>query len=319
MQLQPLSTLTFAHLQALWRQRWPQFPLSEQLWHQQTALDPHFRPDLGATVWQEGRLLGVVSLKTPTQPLAWPSQNPKLGWISFLLVQPGLEGWVGAALLQHALQGLREQGLEQVRFGGDPSHLFPGAVLDDTALLETLESQGFVGGQIDHDYMRDLAGFVVPLSAREALAKSGMKIAPCEVQQVGALLAFLWESFPGRWAYETEQRLALEATPADVVVLSDDQKVWGFAHVYHQGSKRIGPGVYWREALGPNAGGLGPIGVSAALRGQGLGMALLAFALAHLEQLGARNTVIDWTTLADFYGKLGFERWRGYQSFTRSL
>lgn len=50
-----------------------------------------------------------------------------------------------------------------------------------------------------------------------------------------------------------------------------------------------------------------------------MGFALLCYGVQHLKDLGVRRMVIDWTTLADFYGKIGFQPWRSYYSYSRSL
>lgn len=313
--------LDLAALLELWNRRWGQrFPLDQALWEQQTAGDPrHFRPDLARVVLEDGGIIGAVSLKTPAHPPAWPGQNPKNAWISFLLVEPGREQDVGRALLEYALEALRAEGLARVQYGGDPSHFFPGVPLEDPALAGLLQAYGFAAGGLEQDLIRDLADYRLPAAAQEALEASGLEITPCAPADLPGLLGFLAETFPGRWHYETQERLKLEPTPADILVLKGEGRVWGFCHLYHAGSRRIGPGIYWRQALGRAYGGLGPIGVSPALRGRGLGFALLAYGVQHLQGLGVGRMVIDWTTLADFYGKLGFRPWRGYRPYSRGL
>jgi predicted N-acetyltransferase YhbS len=303
----------------LWQRRWGElFPLDKALWDQQTAGDPrHFRADLARVFEEGGRVVGAVSLKTPPSPPSWANQNPHNAWISFLLVESGREGDVGRALLEEALGTLRAEGFSRVQYGGDPSHFFPGVPLEDTALAELLQAYGFEAGGLEQDFVRDLADYTLPTAAREALKASGFRVGPCRPEQVPALLGFLESSFPGRWFYETVERLKVEPTPADVLVLEGEGQVWGFAHLYHRGSRRIGPGIYWREALGGAYGGLGPIGVSGALRGRGLGLALLCYGVQHLKELGVERMVIDWTTLADFYGKIGFVPWRSYRPHHR--
>lgn len=305
----------------LWRRRWGErFPLDKALWEQQTAGDArHFRADLARVFEEGGRVVGAVSLKTPPSPPSWANQNPHNAWISFLLVEPGREQDVGRELLEYALNTLRAEGFSRVQYGGDPSHFFPGVPVEDAALAGLLQAYGFEAAGLEQDFIRDLADYALPTAAREALEASGFRIGPCRPEQVPGLLGFLEATFPGRWLYETEQRLKVEPSPADVLVLGGEGQVWGFAHVYHRGSRRIGPGIYWREALGTTYGGLGPIGVSRALRGKGLGFALLCYGVQHLKELGVGRMVIDWTTLADFYGKIGFVPWRGYRPHSRGL
>ena len=70
--------------------------------------------------------------------------------------------------------------------------------------------------------------------------------------------------------------------------------------------------MYWRAAS-LAAGGLGPIGVAAALRGRGLGRALLVAALDRLRRLGHPDVVIDDTSLLGYYGPHGFAPWITYR------
>jgi GNAT superfamily N-acetyltransferase len=61
------------------------------------------------------------------------------------------------------------------------------------------------------------------------------------------------------------------------------------------------------------------MGLSPALRGRGLGLALLDRAMVHLASRGADEMVIDWTILLDFYGRLGFTPCRRYRHGERRL
>lgn len=334
----------------LWNRRWGNlFPLDEALWVQQTIGDPlHFRPDLARVAQVTGkagmayvegqRIVGAVSLKTPPNPVtggSWVGQNPKNAWISFVLVEPGREADLGPKLLEYALEALRREGFEWVQYGGDPSHFFPGVPREDSGLAELLQGYGFEKrktegkDRLEQDLIRDLSDYQLPEEARAALQASGLaddaqrntrlETKSCTREDVPGLLDFLAENFPGRWLYDTQERLKVEPTPADILVLKGQGRIWGFCHLYHAGSRRIGPGIYWRKALGPGYGGLGPIGVSRDLRGRGLGFALLCYGVQRLKELGVQRMVIDWTTLADFYGKIGFKPWRSYLAYSRKL
>jgi GNAT superfamily N-acetyltransferase len=63
----------------------------------------------------------------------------------------------------------------------------------------------------------------------------------------------------------------------------------------------------------PGVAALGPLGLDPAARGGGLGLALVAGAARWQREHGHRAAVIDWTTLTDFYGRLGAHAWRVYQ------
>jgi predicted N-acetyltransferase YhbS len=290
------------------------------LWQQNTDGDPrHFRAERCWVVEEDKAVTGCVALKTPDTPPAWPGQDPKQAWISFLLVEPGREADIGAALLQRALDWLGRAQFERVAYGGDPSHFFPGAPEEDDALGRTLQGAGFELGASAYDLLGDMRDYHASDTADHSLAGAGVTFSACGRRDAEALLAFVDRCFPGRWAYETRQRLEIEPTPADVLILKSGADVVGFCHAYHRGSRRIGPSIYWRQALGEGYGGLGPIGVAPALRGRGLGRALLALAIGHLRDLGAERVVIDWTTLVDFYGRLGFRVWRTYRHWRLEL
>ena len=70
--------------------------------------------------------------------------------------------------------------------------------------------------------------------------------------------------------------------------------------------------MFWL-ADAPGAGGLGPIGIAARLRGRGIGRALLVSALDRLRGLGSTDIVIDDTTLLGYYGPHGFSPWITYR------
>lgn len=320
MELRGYNPADFAVLQELWEARWPQFPLAAALWSQQTEGDPlHYRPDLLHLAWQEGKLQGMLLLKVPPRTPAWSGQNPHLGWVSVLLVRPGLEATLGQQLLTLALESLVSRGVTQVRYGGSPAHFFPGVPLDDPELARLLIHNGFQAGQVDHDYIRSLSDWLLPEGALEPLQRWGVTVEPCTLPYQEGLLAFLDRVFPGRWAYETRIRLGREQDSSEVILARQRDQVIGFAHTYSASSQHLGPALYWRPALGPGLGGLGPIGLDPEARGKGLGLAFLAASVDLLSQRGVEPMVIDWTTLGDFYGKLGFVPWRGYQDYRRGL
>jgi predicted N-acetyltransferase YhbS len=59
--------------------------------------------------------------------------------------------------------------------------------------------------------------------------------------------------------------------------------------------------------------------VSEDVRGLGLGLALVAAGVSYLHAKGVRDCSIDWTSLLDFYGQLGFTPWKSYYSMEKDL
>jgi GNAT superfamily N-acetyltransferase len=90
-------------------------------------------------------------------------------------------------------------------------------------------------------------------------------------------------------------------------VLDTGERIDGFCHVFRPAAWPAGPSTYWSSA-----GGLGPIGVSAHLRGQGLGQQLMDASLVELRRSGVQWCTIDWTRLVDFYARFGFRPKQAY-------
>jgi GNAT superfamily N-acetyltransferase len=305
----------------LWRRRWEsRFPIDYALWKQNTDGDAlHFDPKQCWVMDGDAGVEGCIAVKVPADPPAWPGQRPGDAWISFLLLAPGRERDLGNGLIESALSAVRELGFTGVSYGGDPSHFFPGAPIDDVTLCEALDDAGFRPGASVHDLMGDVSGAGVPAEVESTLRRERAEVRSCDRGDIPSLYTFLDCHFPGRWAYETRVRVGVEPQPSDVLLLTRGADVIGFCHVYHERSRRIGPSIYWRRAIGDRYGGLGPIGLARHARGRGLGNALLTLALRYLRDLGVEHVVIDWTTLTDFYGRRDFTVWRTYRPWRREL
>lgn len=221
---------------------------------------------------------------------------------------------VGVDLLAHAKSVLRDRGVQKLTFGTDSRHFFPGCPNDWHALRDFLTIEGFEEGAEVCDLQRDLADYRNPFPT-----PSGDELRPCTGDDLPALQAFFQREFPGRWKYDVLSKIETEEDFGIVFGLFHRDVCDGFALLQWEGCNLPIGGAVWNVDLGPNWGSLGPIGVSASLRGKGSGHALLGSALEYLKAKGARQTIIDWTTLVQFYGKHGFQPARNYRYFTLTL
>jgi GNAT superfamily N-acetyltransferase len=298
------------------------FPLREALFRQNTVDDPHFDP---AGCWVapapdgEG-LLGVCLAKVAREPLGADGMMEDRGWVSALAVHPSAQRrGVGTALVQKAEAFLRARGRPRAVLGGDPAHFFPGVPVG-AAAAAFFESRGYPLRGAAYDLRRSLGDYRTPPRVAEVLAAHpDIAVRPLRRGDEGALLAFLDAVFPGRWRYTLGRFLAGGGSPGDVMGIIRGGEVVGFAHLFHPGSRWVGPSIAWVRDGSARAGGLGPMGVAPHLRGQGVGLALLDRAVLHLASLGVEEMVIDWTLLLGFYGKLGFTPVRQYTHGERLL
>lgn len=187
-------------LLALWSRRWgSQFPLDLALWQQNTDGDPrHFRAERCRVIEVDGVVMGCLALKVPDDPPAWPGQDPRHAWISFLAVEPGREPDLTGPLVDQAREWLRSARLKSVAYGGDPSHFFPGAPEDDGALGRALARTGFRPGELVYDLLGDLRHARVPDEVPDALRSAGAVFGACDGSDVPALVRFVDTHFPGR-------------------------------------------------------------------------------------------------------------------------
>jgi GNAT superfamily N-acetyltransferase len=304
------------------------FPLRERLFRQNTVDDPHFDP-AGCAVAVDVRteaVIGFAVAKVARVPLGTDGLRPDRGWISMLAVAPPYQRrGIGTRLLDAAEAFLRGRGRRRFVLGSDPAHFFPG-VPDDPGALRFFGARGYALRGDAFDLRRPLDSYQTPPAVLHALAANpGIDVRPLRRGEEAPLLAFLDAAFPGRWRYTVARFLDTGGAVGNIMGIVAGAEVLGFAHLFPPDASWIGPSVAWAtppddvEAAPARAGGLGPMGISPAIRGRGLGLALLDRSVLHLRDAGATEAYIDWTVLLDFYGRLGFIPHRRYHHGERCL
>lgn len=305
-----------------------EFPLDSRLFSQQLRLDTDPRACF-AVRGGDGRLSGAVLAKRAARPGA-SGAIPAAGYISFILTAPDRRGrGVGGDLLDAAFAWLAERGAATVSLGGDRYHFFPGrpiyAAEGSEALRRLAASRGFEPAGLEYDLVAEI-GRADPAGLGRSSGDgpesavtdpaAGFEYGSLRRDEAKAFSAFMRACFPGRWADEMAEGLAAGMDPRDVLLARDaaDGSIAGFARICDAKGPVLAPGVYWRAAMREAPGGLGPIGVDAAKRGSGVGLALLRYGVAELEARGVRTMAVDWTDLVDFYGKIGFRVWKRYEA-----
>ena len=290
------------------------FPMSAHLLRQNTEGAPSFQPNDSTVVTSQDQVVGYILTKRFHEPHPYLIERlASTGWIEALIVDPAWQRkGLGRDLLAWAVCKLRSGGADKLYLGSGFCHFFPGVPAELPGLRDYFSKAGFRVLGVSHDLRGSLRGFAAPPSALAAVTAVGGSVRPCRAEDIPALIAFLQAEFPGRWHFDTKRFLSLGGNPQEIIILRQGQAVIGFAHVFHWRASYQGPPIYWHKLMGPHYGGLGPIGVAAGMRGKGLGLALLQLALQHVADVGVQDAVIDWTTLTDFYGRVGFTPWKTY-------
>lgn len=290
-----------------------QFPLSLHLFRQNSEQTPGFRPEDSRLLLDGDSVIGYVLTKRFREHDALAGLVGAHGWIEAIVIDPAYQRrGLGRQLLEWARQHLREDGAQRLFIGGGFRHFFPGVPVDLPGAHDFFQQAGYRPFSTDHDLRGSLAGFAAPPAAQAALSATGATLTLSSAADVPALLDFMRAEFPGRWRYDIEHYVAAGHDLQDVVILKQGQRVIGFAQIFHPGSSYLGPSIYWHRLLGRRYGGLGPMGVAASVRGQGLGLVLLQLALQRLADLGVQQAAIDWTKLVSFYARVGFAPWKTY-------
>jgi len=294
------------------------FPLDRSLLLQQLRLDTDPRLCLG-TRDEEGRLSAMMLAKRAARP-GPDSTVPATGYLSWLLVDHAERGeGTGTALLAEAARWWKNHDVSTIRLGSDHYHLFPGRPLEQgagwDALARFAHRHGFSAEGIECDLIADLRSLEAARPRAEAKDTGHYAYVRFDPNHADAVIAFMERAFAGRWADEIAEAIAAGLRPDDLALAVDtrDGSIVGFSRIYDAASPVRGPSVYWLGLMGKKPGGLGPIGIDASRRGEGLGMGLLRYCVRELAARGVETMVIDWTDLADFYGKIGFKVWKRYE------
>jgi len=236
-------------------------------------------------------------------------------WLQAVVVSPDQRRrGLGRALVRRVLEVGRIVAATEVQTGGGLHYLWPGVPddLDDAGPF--LTSLGFTfDPHVSYDLRGDISDVRVDATTERVLAAGGSMVVPATPSDREALLAFILAEFGPEWWHDTRYFLDGGGSPAEELLLVDaGRTIRGFARIHLPASRPPGWPMFWRGAA-PGTGGLGPIGVAEALRGRGLGRALLVSALDRLRTLGSTDIVIDDTTLLGYYGPHGFSPWITYR------
>lgn len=244
--------------------------------------EPGLRPELQLGLWREGRLAGAAlgSLRATPDGLAG---GPRL-----LVVAPELRGrGLGTRLMDELEARLVEAGATELRVGRlAPNYLWPGLDPRDTAALCMLQRRGY-------ERSGDAVNMGVALAGRawwgptdEArLAAAGWAVRRAGPADEARLVAWVTAIFGELWAWETREALA--ASPPSAFIAERGGQIGGFACHSVSGL----PGTF------------GPTGTDPAVRGAGLGRALLLRSLADLRELGYAEVEIGWVGPVAFYSR----------------
>ncbi len=289
------------------------FPMTEELWLQNTINDRNVLDDGSIGIYQGAELTGFVVAKLYQEDLS-ASMQRDMGWIQCLFVKAKYRnGGIGKQLLNHAEKVLLARGVREIRLGRDPWHYFPGVPKENEATIQWFEKNGYQIDSVEVDLLKEV-------KEREYLplltCASNFRL--LENRDLPKLIEFLEEVFPGRWHYEALRYLDY-GDGREFIGLFIENELKGFCRINDPDSPIIAQNLYWSELFNGKLGGIGPLGIDRAIRGKHYGIDLVKAATNELISRGMDHIVIDWTQLVEFYGKLGYSPWKRYAAMSKSM
>lgn len=309
----PLTQAATAQLVTLWNQHWPgRYRLDSQAIQQQILESPLLMEE--CSFWAPGS--GFAAVKRSPIPGLYPGQATG----AFHLSAFAADLDAADRLLAEVIGRCRSLGASALVFAADHDHLAPGCPLDYPELEKVLLAAGFDAAEgLATDVERDLAGYEPPEGCLAPLEEHGYEVRPGTPDDLEEVDLFFQDAFPGRWRHDTLRKMRDDQEPHQVDLLMRGSKCFGFSLTQDETTRHPVGGGIWRLDLGEGWASLGPIGISSQVRGLGLGGALLGASLQRLAGAGRRRTIIDWTTLLDFYGMHGFLPARQYRSLRLAI
>jgi ribosomal protein S18 acetylase RimI-like enzyme len=298
----------------------PAFPMTDRLMRQTLDHDPYYEPDGNFIIRQGGKIVAWALCKSMKNAGPELGRFQGRGGIGALCVHPDYRRrGLATALLDTAEKYLETNG-SPVTTLYYPHHFLPGIPAENDAALALFRKRGYTGFRECTDLMRDLEDYAVPEKCIAAMERNPeVEVRPAHSAEADAIVSMVSREFPGGWTYSTKGHFERGGAPSDIIVAVEHDEIIGFCHTADWKSKWLIANVYWHPLLGERYGGLGPVGIAAAHRKRGLGLALTALSVADLQGRGVERMAIDWTNLVDFYGLLGFTPWKRYLQAERPV
>jgi len=301
----------------LWNQQLGEsFPMRHELFEQNSFNDINICWESSKIALDNaGKVVGFITVKRYQDNLDI-SMPIKTGWIQAIVVDSTSQNrGIGSNLLQQAEAMLERKGMEKILLGRDTYHYFPGVPHACGKAGEWFLSKGYEKKTTDHDLLNSYENE----KTGEYPTFNEVECTILKETESDSLLHFLNRCFPGRWEYEAVKYFQSGGTGREFMVMKKQGEIIGFCRINDSKSPFIAQNVYWAPLFKEELGGIGPLGVDRAERGQGLGLAIIEAGIAELRQRGSSQIVIDWTDLVQFYQKLGYNIWKSYDSYQKVL
>ncbi|MHB8625005.1 MAG: GNAT family N-acetyltransferase [Aggregatilineales bacterium] len=260
------------------------------------------------------RVIGFIAVQNCRNP-----NGTYTGYLVCILVDPDFQRQgIGSALLETSAAWLKADGATRMVSGGKYPRLWPGVPDNLPGPLAFFQACGWAMDKIDYDLGRPLSDYTTPDSLTVQLAAEAILIEPAIAGDASDILAFQDREFAA-WA-DTYRYVISVGDISDVLLARDSVKgIVGALLMVGPWSNPSRIDAAWTTLHGESLGGLGEVGTAKDERGRGVGLGLVARGSELLKARGVSYAHIGYTSLLDFYGKLGYHPWQKYRIGVRML
>ncbi|RCI04969.1 hypothetical protein CU098_012139 [Rhizopus stolonifer] len=238
------------------------------------------------------------------------------GQLALLMVHPDYrQKGLGTRLNDHCLERFRQHG-SSVMLGSGYPRFFCGVPNDDVGQQahNFFKHRGYALGNTVWDLMGDVAHYDMPEAIQSRM--KGIWFGSIKKEQLHELLEFQSSYFP-YWLSTYKHHADLGDYQDLIVAREYDEhgKIVGSLVLFTTGtSSKFRTDLVWTDdsLFGMKSGGMACVGVASEERGRGIGLGLVAYANTVLRNRGVHKSYVDWVELVDFYGRIGYQKWRSY-------
>jgi beta-N-acetylhexosaminidase len=264
---------------------------------------------------EDGHVVGFIS----TQLYRGEALPHDRSHITALVVAPEHQRQgLGRALLDTALDHLRQIGARRVQLGGGLPRFWPGIPAN---LMETkpfFEKCGWIfNHKTQYDLVQDMHNYESSPDVYERVKAEGLTIEVATPADMPDIYSFEMREFPPWHAeYQYAERLG---DTRDVLVVRRGHEVVGTLIMLTPESSPERGDIIWKTVLGEDVGTLAAVGIAESQQGKGIGLAMIARGAELLRERGVGNCHIGWTEAVHFYQRIGFALWQEYAMSWRDL
>ncbi len=290
------------------------YPITKEMFNQNINECKYFSNEVSFVAIEGKKIVGFIFGKIyDNDPIM--SKYINASFISLIYVSRDYRrNGIGSKLLELFESCIKSRKITKIMLGSDLDNFFPGIPNDFDNLTDVFfRKRGYTVTYYTHDLVKKLTrNDVLVYNSYARDNKTNFEIRYYTKEDEQKVKEFFEKCFYGRWYNEAIEYFENDEINDEYLLAFDNDKVVGFLRLNKQKIKKISYNIMWSKRFDKLLG-VGPLGVDADYRKNGIATRLLLKGIADGVVEGFSHAMIDWTGLVTYYQKFGFETWKCYQ------